>query len=76
MQGVGPSDPVPFMTQEHAAFYSSAQAMANHPRRLQHLARLAVRAQLGNRCRQAAELLPLPQLLRDYLLLRVEGRIQ
>lgn len=50
--------------------------MVNQPRRLQHLARLAVRAQLGNRCRQAAARLPLPQLLRDYLLLRVEGRIQ
>ncbi|XP_006092340.1 LOW QUALITY PROTEIN: ankyrin repeat and SOCS box protein 16 [Myotis lucifugus] len=62
--------------QEHEAFYSSALAMVNQPRRLQHLARLAVRAQLGNRCRQAADRLPLPQLLRDYLLLRVEGRIQ
>lgn len=50
--------------------------MVNQPRRLQHLARLAVRAQLGDRCRQAAACLPLPQLLRDYLLLRVEGHIQ
>lgn len=50
--------------------------MVNQPRRLQHLARLAVRAQLGSRCRQAATQLPLPPLLRDYLLLRVEGRIQ
>ncbi|XP_045693560.1 ankyrin repeat and SOCS box protein 16 [Phyllostomus hastatus] len=67
---------LPELWQEHEAFYSSALSMANQPRRLQHLARLAVRAQLGNRCRQAAACLPLPQLLRDYLLLRVEGHIQ
>ncbi|XP_008147499.2 ankyrin repeat and SOCS box protein 16 [Eptesicus fuscus] len=67
---------LPELWQEHEAFYGSALAMVNQPRRLQHLARLAVRAQLGNRCRQAADRLPLPQLLRDYLLLRVEGRIQ
>ncbi|XP_066220101.1 ankyrin repeat and SOCS box protein 16 [Saccopteryx leptura] len=66
----------PELRQEHEAFYSSALGMVNQPRRLQHLARLAVRAQLGNRCRQAAACLPLPQLLRDYLLLRVEERIQ
>ncbi|XP_037347664.1 ankyrin repeat and SOCS box protein 16 [Talpa occidentalis] len=66
----------PELWQEHEAFYSSAQNMVNQPRRLQHLARLAVRAQLGCRCRQAAACLPLPPLVRDYLLLRVEGRIQ
>ncbi|XP_012642149.2 ankyrin repeat and SOCS box protein 16 [Microcebus murinus] len=67
---------LPELWQEHNAFYSSALRMVNQPRRLQHLARLAVRAQLGSRCRQAAAQLPLPPLLRDYLLLRVEGRIQ
>uniref|UniRef100_G1SVH4 Ankyrin repeat and SOCS box containing 16 n=1 Tax=Oryctolagus cuniculus TaxID=9986 RepID=G1SVH4_RABIT len=67
---------LPELWQEHEAFYSSALRMVNQPRRLQHLARLAVRAQLGGRCRQAASRLPLPPLLRDYLLLRVEGRIQ
>ncbi|KAM6163116.1 ankyrin repeat and SOCS box protein 16 [Rhynchocyon petersi] len=67
---------LPELWQEHEAFYLSALCMVNQPRRLQHLARLAVRAQLGGRCRQAATLLPLPPLLRDYLLLRVEGRIQ
>nr|XP_008518858.1 PREDICTED: LOW QUALITY PROTEIN: ankyrin repeat and SOCS box protein 16 [Equus przewalskii] len=66
----------PELWQEHEAFYRSALCMVNQPRRLQHLARLAVRAQLGSRCRQAAARLPLPPLLRDYLLLRVEGRIQ
>lgn len=75
-QSVGPSDPVPLPIQEHEAFYSSALCMVNQPRRLQHLARLAIRAQLGSRCRQAAARLPLPPLLRDYLLLRVEGCIQ
>ncbi|GAB1296896.1 Ankyrin repeat and SOCS box protein 16 [Apodemus speciosus] len=67
---------LPELWQEHEPFYSSAVSMENQPRRLQHLARLAVRAQLGGTCRQAAPQLPLPPLLRDYLLLRVEGRIQ
>ncbi|XP_006897911.1 PREDICTED: ankyrin repeat and SOCS box protein 16 [Elephantulus edwardii] len=66
----------PELWQEHEAFYRSALCMVNQPRQLQHLARLAVRAQLGGCCRQAATWLPLPPLLRDYLLLRVEGRIQ
>ncbi|XP_039702785.1 ankyrin repeat and SOCS box protein 16 [Pteropus medius] len=67
---------LPELWQEHEAFYSSALGMVNQPRQLQHLARLAVRAQLGSHCRQATARLPLPPLLRDYLLLRVEGRIQ
>uniref|UniRef100_A0A2K6U4P4 Ankyrin repeat and SOCS box containing 16 n=1 Tax=Saimiri boliviensis boliviensis TaxID=39432 RepID=A0A2K6U4P4_SAIBB len=67
---------LPELWKEHEAFYSSALCMVNQPRRLQHLARLAVRAQLGSRCRQGATRLPLPALLRDYLLLHVEGRIQ
>ncbi|KAM5272785.1 ankyrin repeat and SOCS box protein 16 [Ctenodactylus gundi] len=67
---------LPEVWQEHEAFYSSALYMVNQPRRLQHLARLAVRAQLGSRCRQAAPRLPLPPLLQDYLLLHVEGHIQ
>ncbi|XP_049716824.1 ankyrin repeat and SOCS box protein 16 [Elephas maximus indicus] len=67
---------LPELWQEHEAFYHSALRMVNQPRRLQHLARLAVRAQLGGCCRQAATQLPLPPLLREYLLLRVEGRIQ
>lgn len=64
------------LAQEHEAFYRSALSMENQPRRLQHLARLAVRAQLGSNCRQAATQLPLPPLLRDYLLLCVEGQIR
>ncbi|XP_008572591.1 PREDICTED: ankyrin repeat and SOCS box protein 16 [Galeopterus variegatus] len=67
---------LPELWQEHEAFYSSALCMVNQPRRLQHLARLAVRAQLGGHCRQAATRLPLPPLLRDYLLLHTEGHIQ
>ncbi|XP_003786330.1 ankyrin repeat and SOCS box protein 16 [Otolemur garnettii] len=67
---------LPELWQEHSDFYSSALHMVNQPRRLQHLARVAVRAQLGSRCRQAAAWLPLPPILRDYLLLRVEGLIQ
>ncbi|XP_007531891.2 ankyrin repeat and SOCS box protein 16 [Erinaceus europaeus] len=67
---------LPELWQEHKAFYSSALSMVNQPRRLQHLARLAVRAQLGRRCREATHHLPLPPLLRDYLLLCVESQIQ
>uniref|UniRef100_UPI002953B3BD ankyrin repeat and SOCS box protein 16-like n=1 Tax=Panthera onca TaxID=9690 RepID=UPI002953B3BD len=67
---------LPELWQEHEAFYTSALCMVNQPRRLQHLARLAVRAQLGGRCRQAVASLPLPPVLRDYLMLRAEGRIQ
>ncbi|KAL0597676.1 Ankyrin repeat and SOCS box protein 16 [Plecturocebus cupreus] len=67
---------LPELWKEHEAFYSSALCMVNQPRRLQHLARLAVRGRLGSRCRQGATQLPLPPLLRDYLLLHVEGRIQ
>ncbi|XP_077020300.1 ankyrin repeat and SOCS box protein 16 [Tamandua tetradactyla] len=67
---------LPQLWQEHEAFYRSALCMVNQPRRLQHLARLAVRAQLGGRCRQAATRLPLPQFLRNYLLLPIEGLIQ
>ncbi|KAM7067037.1 LOW QUALITY PROTEIN: ankyrin repeat and SOCS box protein 16 [Molossus nigricans] len=40
----------PVHPEEHEAFYSSAPAMVNQPRQMQHLARLAVRAHLGNRC--------------------------
>ncbi|XP_069883932.1 ankyrin repeat and SOCS box protein 16 [Dipodomys merriami] len=67
---------LPELWQEHEAFYSSALSMVNQPRRLQHLARLAVRAQLGSRCRQVVTCLPLPSVLKEYLLLRVEGRVQ
>ncbi|XP_004621051.2 ankyrin repeat and SOCS box protein 16 [Sorex araneus] len=66
----------PELWKEHKAFYSSVLGMENQPRRLQHLARLTVRAQLGARCRQAAACLPLPPGLRAYVLLRVEGSIQ
>ncbi|XP_006832789.1 PREDICTED: LOW QUALITY PROTEIN: ankyrin repeat and SOCS box protein 16 [Chrysochloris asiatica] len=67
---------LPELWQEHEAFYRSALCMVNQPRKLQHLARLAVRVQLGGCCRQAATQLPLPPLLRNYLLLCVEGHIQ
>ncbi|KAM6174666.1 LOW QUALITY PROTEIN: ankyrin repeat and SOCS box protein 16 [Erethizon dorsatum] len=62
--------------QEHETFYSSALRMVNQPRLLQHLARLAVRAQLGDCCCEAATQLPLPPVLQDYLLLHVEGHIE
>ncbi|KAK2489583.1 LOW QUALITY PROTEIN: hypothetical protein MC885_006239, partial [Smutsia gigantea] len=67
---------LPELWQEHEAFYILALCMVNQPRKLQHLAQLAVHAQLGSHCRQAAAHLPLPLLLRNYLLLHAEGRIQ
>ncbi|XP_044531938.1 ankyrin repeat and SOCS box protein 16 [Gracilinanus agilis] len=66
----------PELWQEHEVFYSSALRMANQPRRLQHLARHALRSFLRNRCRFAISQLPLPPALKDYMLLRTEGSIQ
>lgn len=49
--------------------------MAGQPRRLQHLARCAVRQHLGARCHAAVPKLALPPPLRRYLQLPLEGVI-
>lgn len=67
-----PSIPPP---QEHHEFYTSAVRMAGQPRRLQHLARCALRRQLGARCHTAVPALSLPPALRRYLQLPLEGII-
>ncbi|KAM8795262.1 ankyrin repeat and SOCS box protein 16 [Eudromia elegans] len=65
----------PELWQEHAAFYESARRAAGRPRRLQHLARCALRRHLGARCHAALPALPLPPALRRYLQLHGEGLI-
>lgn len=49
--------------------------MAGQPRRLQHLARCAVRRHLGARCHRAVPKLPLPPPLRRYLQLPLQGTL-
>uniref|UniRef100_A0A8C5ISU7 Ankyrin repeat and SOCS box containing 16 n=1 Tax=Junco hyemalis TaxID=40217 RepID=A0A8C5ISU7_JUNHY len=56
-------------------FYASAVRMAGQPRRLQHLARVAIRRHLGARCCAAVPRLALPPPLRRYLQLPIEGLI-
>lgn len=67
--------PPPSPPQEHHEFYTSAVRMAGQPRRLQHLARCALRRQLGARCHTAVPALSLPPALRRYLQLPLEGII-
>ncbi|NXG88807.1 ASB16 protein, partial [Stercorarius parasiticus] len=65
----------PELWEEHQEFYASAQRMAGTPRRLQHLARCAVRRHLGARCHLAVPKLALPAPLRHYLQLPLTGII-
>ncbi|XP_074973294.1 ankyrin repeat and SOCS box protein 16 isoform X1 [Phalacrocorax aristotelis] len=65
----------PELWEEHQDFYASAVRMAGQPRRLQHLARCAVRRHLGARCHATVPKLALPPPLRRYLQLPPEGLI-
>ncbi|NXW74856.1 ASB16 protein, partial [Hirundo rustica] len=65
----------PELWEEHQEFYASAVRMAGRPRRLQHLARVAIRRHLGPRCHSAVPKLALPPALRRYLQLPIEGLI-
>ncbi|XP_069733410.1 ankyrin repeat and SOCS box protein 16 [Phaenicophaeus curvirostris] len=65
----------PELWQEHREFYASAVAMAGRPRRLQHLARCALRRHLGARCHDAISALSLPPALKRYLQLPLQGLI-
>ncbi|XP_064895646.1 ankyrin repeat and SOCS box protein 16 [Columba livia] len=65
----------PELWQEHREFYTSAVRMAGQPRRLQHLARCAVRRHLGARCHLAVPKLCLPPPLRHYLQLPLQGTL-
>ncbi|XP_017595976.1 PREDICTED: ankyrin repeat and SOCS box protein 16 [Corvus brachyrhynchos] len=59
----------------HQASAAAAGPMAGQPRRLQHLARVAIRHHLGARCHTAVPRLALPPPLRCYLQLPIEGLI-
>lgn len=48
---------------------------ADSPRSLLHLTRCAIRAHLGATCHGAVAQLPLPALMRRYLLLDPEGTL-
>ncbi|NXT20830.1 ASB16 protein, partial [Syrrhaptes paradoxus] len=65
----------PELWEEHRDFYASAVRVAGQPRRLQHLARCALRRHLGSRCHHAVPKLPLPPPLRRYLQLPLQGLI-
>ncbi|XP_061875166.1 ankyrin repeat and SOCS box protein 16 [Colius striatus] len=65
----------PELWEEHRDFYASALCMAGQPRRLQHLARCAIRRHLAARCHAAIPKLALPPPLRRYLQLPLEGLI-
>ncbi|NXN85277.1 ASB16 protein, partial [Bombycilla garrulus] len=65
----------PELWEEHQEFYASAVRMAGRPRRLQHLARVAIRRHLGARCHAAVPKLALPPPMRRYLQLPIEGLI-
>ncbi|XP_078071655.1 ankyrin repeat and SOCS box protein 10 isoform X2 [Mustelus asterias] len=69
-------DSVPLKVfQEHREFYDSLFALSQTPRSLQHLARCAIRNQLEGQCQQLIPELPLPTLLREYLLLQFRGYV-
>uniref|UniRef100_UPI00398E4977 ankyrin repeat and SOCS box protein 10 isoform X2 n=1 Tax=Pristiophorus japonicus TaxID=55135 RepID=UPI00398E4977 len=57
---------------EHQEFYDSLFALSQTPRCLQHLARCAIRSHFEGRCQEVVPYLPLPAVLRDYLLLRFQ----
>ncbi|TNN72166.1 Ankyrin repeat and SOCS box protein 4 [Liparis tanakae] len=58
----------------HKDFYDSVFAVCtNAPRSLLHLARCAIRAGLGGFCHRGVAQLPLPSLMKTYLLLEPEG---
>uniref|UniRef100_H2UV11 Ankyrin repeat and SOCS box containing 4 n=1 Tax=Takifugu rubripes TaxID=31033 RepID=H2UV11_TAKRU len=60
----------------HEAFYESMFAVCAHtPRSLLHLTRCAIRARLGAACHSGVARLPLPPLMRRYLLLDPEGTL-
>ncbi|KAL8175911.1 UNVERIFIED_CONTAM: hypothetical protein K2H54_013777 [Gekko kuhli] len=63
----------PEVWRKHQRFYDSALWLVNQPRPLQHLARCAVRKQLGTRCHLGVDELKLPSSLKDYLRLPLEG---
>uniref|UniRef100_A0A8C4NAN5 Ankyrin repeat and SOCS box containing 18 n=1 Tax=Eptatretus burgeri TaxID=7764 RepID=A0A8C4NAN5_EPTBU len=67
-------DAVPEEVQQaNKDFYRSLFALSGQPRRLQHLARCALRSYLGAACHRLVPALPIPAALRSYLLLEPQG---
>ncbi|XP_043911101.1 ankyrin repeat and SOCS box protein 16 [Protopterus annectens] len=66
----------PDVWKQHQTFYDSVIQMVNQPRQLQHIARCAVRKHLGSRCYSSISSLKLPNSLKEYLLLKLEGYIK
>ncbi|XP_013911025.1 PREDICTED: ankyrin repeat and SOCS box protein 16 [Thamnophis sirtalis] len=64
------------MWQEHQMFYDSALFLVNQPRPLQHLARCAIRKQLGIHCHKGISQLKLPSALHEYLFLPLKGYLK
>ncbi|XP_044288053.1 ankyrin repeat and SOCS box protein 18 [Varanus komodoensis] len=59
--------------QKHLPFYESFFRQTYTVRHLQHLCRCAIRRRLGDRCHFLIPCLPVPQSLKNYLLLDPEG---
>ncbi|XP_056870833.1 ankyrin repeat and SOCS box protein 16 [Takifugu flavidus] len=64
----------PHLSQEHQPFLRLLSQRGAGPRSLQHLCRCALRQHLGPRCSTAVGSLDIPASLREYLLLRSDGR--
>ncbi|XP_063777438.1 ankyrin repeat and SOCS box protein 4 isoform X2 [Pseudophryne corroboree] len=62
--------------ERHQSFYESLfEVCSNSPRSLMHLARCAIRRVLHRRCHRAVPQLPLPTVLKRYVLLEPQGRL-
>ncbi|XP_062390106.1 ankyrin repeat and SOCS box protein 18 isoform X2 [Sardina pilchardus] len=61
--------------QTHPTFYASLFGLENTPRSLQHHCRSVVRKQCGKNCHAIIPRLPIPTLLKNYLLLEPQGFI-
>lgn len=59
--------------QANPAFYASLFALENNVRCLQHHCRSALRKHFGKDCHALIPRLPIPNLLKSYLLLDPEG---
>ncbi|XP_064516349.1 ankyrin repeat and SOCS box protein 18 isoform X2 [Pseudopipra pipra] len=67
------AEAVPEEVFQHRPFYKSLFQLVGAVRCLQHLCCSAIRENLGSRCHSLIPLLPVPQALREYLLLEPEG---
>ncbi|OCT74018.1 ankyrin repeat and SOCS box protein 4 [Xenopus laevis] len=64
------------MLQTHWDFYQSLfEVCSNTPRSLMHLARCAIRTALWKNCHKAIPQLPLPTMLKKYILLEPQGKL-